>query len=98
MLDFLDLVDEHFGVLDEITGRIGAETESMGKKMRSRTEEIQVASARGQVSRREARSLLGKAAADMKHYAARMETEVPLFRDTLRKGADAPKQRSSVPL
>ena len=96
LLDFLDLVDEHFGVLDEITGRIGAETESMGKKMRSRTEEIQVASARGQVSRREARSLLGKAAADMKHYAARMETEVPLFRDTLRKGADAATQAALI--
>ena len=33
LLDFLDLVDDHFGALNEITLRIVAETESIGKKM-----------------------------------------------------------------
>ena len=89
LLDFLDLVDEQFGVLIEITGRITLETESIGQKMRSRAEEIEVASAGGQVSRRDARSLLERTAADMMHYVARMSAEIPLFRDTLRNGAHA---------
>ena len=87
LLDLLDLVDEHFGELSEITGRITAETKSIGDKIRSRSGEIQVALAKGPVSRREAKRLLGKAAADMMHYAARMKAEIPLFRETLQKGA-----------
>ena len=89
LLDFLDLVDDHFGVLNEITGRITSETELIGQKMHIRAEEIQAASSGGQLSRREARSLLEKAAADMTHYVARMSAEIPLFRDTLRNGAGA---------
>lgn len=89
LLDFLDLVDERFSVLNEITRRIADQTGSIGEKMKARTEEIEAAVSHGQASRRVARSLLAKTAEDMKHYATRMKAEVPLFRDTLKKGADA---------
>ena len=65
LLDFLDLVDDHFDELREITSRITAETESIGEKMRRRTAEMEEASARaqGQLSRRDARNLVERAAA-----------------------------------
>lgn len=91
LLDFLDLVDGHFGALNEITGRIVAETESIGEKMRHRTTEMQEATVRaeGHLSRRHARSLFERAAADMMQFVARMQAEIPLFRHTLQQGADA---------
>ena len=94
LLDFLDLVDDHFGALDEITRRIIAETESIGEKMQRRTAEMQEATdrANGQLSRRHARNLFEKAAADMTQFVARMQAEIPLFRHTLQKGADAAAQ------
>ncbi len=98
LLDFLDLVDDHFGVLNEITGRIVAETETIGEKMRHRTTEMQEAAARaeGQLSRRHARSLFEKAAADMMQFVARMQAEIPLFRHTLQQGADAAAQATLI--
>jgi len=91
LLDFLDLVDEHFGALNEITGRISRETTSLGERMQERTQEMNAATAgaQGQLGRREARSLIEKAAGDMTQFVARMNAEIPLFRETLRKGADA---------
>ena len=91
LLDFLDLVDEHFGALREIAIRIATETESIGENMQNRTAEIEEATtnAQGQLSRRQARSMIERAAADMTQYVARMKAEIPLFRDTLQKGADA---------
>ena len=92
LLDYLDLADEHFEMLAEITGRMTNETESIGTKMSRRTEELQelqAASAGGQVSRRDTRSLLEKAAADMMLYVRRMKAEIPMYREALRKGADA---------
>ena len=50
------------------------------------------ARAQGQVSRLEARSLFDKTAADMMQYVARVRVEIPLFRDTLQKGAEAAAQ------
>ena len=94
LLDFLDLVDEHFGALKDIVSRITAETTSIAKKMQRRTAEMEATTARahGQVSRRDVRSLIEKAAADMLQFVARMKVEIPLFRDTLQKGADATAQ------
>lgn len=91
LLDFLDLVEEHFGALNEITERISTETSTLGQKMQERTLEVNVATAetQGQLSRRAARALIEKGASDMTQYVARMNAEIPLFRDLLRKGADA---------
>jgi hypothetical protein len=91
LLDFLDLVEEHFGALNEITERIATETNTLGQKMQERTLEINaaMAEAQGQLGRRAARTLIEKAASDMTQYVARMNAEIPLFRELLRKGADA---------
>lgn len=94
LLDFLDLVDDYFGELREITRRITAETELIGEKMQRRTAEMEEAAARahGQLSRRDIRNLVERAAADMMQFVARIEVELPLFRNTLQKGADAAAQ------
>ncbi len=91
LLDFLDLVEEHFGALNEITERISTETSTLGQKMQDRTLEVNsaTAEAQGQLGRRTARALIEKAASDMTHYVARMNAEIPLFKDLLRRGADA---------
>jgi hypothetical protein len=91
LLDLLDLAEEHFTVLTEITGRIAAETSQLGAKMRERTEEINRAAAEspGQLGRRDARTVIEKAAVDMDQYVARMRTELPLHREALQKGTDA---------
>ena len=59
--------------------------------MQERTEEIAAATAQaqGQLSRREARILVEKAAVDMDQYVVRMRAELPLFDDVLRRGAEA---------
>ena len=79
------------GLLREIATRITTETASIGDNMQNRTAEIEEATtnAQGQLSRRQARSMIERAAADMTQYVARMRAEIPIFRDTLQKGADA---------
>lgn len=91
LLDFLDLVEDHFGALNKITERMTTETSTLGQKMQERTLEINAATteAQGQLGRRAARALIEKGASDMTQYVARMNAEIPLFRDLLRKGADA---------
>ena len=92
LIDYLDLVDEHFGSLIEITKRISDETETLGQRMRERSKEIEEAIAQapqGKVSRRVARTLTGKAAGDMTNYVTRMRAELPLFDDLLQQGAEA---------
>lgn len=66
--------------------------------MRERTAEMDAAraSAQGTISRREAKNSFHKAAADMMYYVARMKAEIPLFRDTLQKGADAAAQAALI--
>ena len=98
LLDYLDFVEEYFNELNDITRRIANETTSIGEKMRERTEEMDAAraSTQGIINRREAKSLFHKAAADMMHYVARMKAEIPLFRDTLQRGADAAAQAALI--
>ena len=80
LLDFLDLVDDHFGALNEITGRIAAETRAIGEKMQRRTAEMHEATARaeGQLSRRHARNLFEKAAADMIQFGICLPGDSPI--------------------
>ena len=92
LIDYLDSVDENFSSLIEITERISDETTTLGQRMQERTKEITEAIAQapqGQLSRREARNLTGKAAGDMTNYATRMRAELPLFDDLLHQGAEA---------
>ena len=92
LIDYLDLVDENFSRLVEITERISNETTTLGQQMQERTKEITEAVAQapqGQLSRRVARTLTGKVAGDMNNYVIRMRTELPLFDDLLNLGAEA---------
>ena len=90
--DFLDSVDEHFHALNEIAGRIAKEITLLGENMRGRTQEVNAATAdalQGQLGRREARGLIEKSAGDMTQFVAKMKTEIPLFKESLQKGATA---------
>ena len=92
LIDYLDLVDENFSSLVEITERISNETTTLGQRIKERTKEITEAveqAPQGQLSRRVARALTGKAAEDMTNYVIRMRTELPLFEDLLHRGTEA---------
>jgi hypothetical protein len=91
LLDYLDQVDDYFGSLVEIAARIAGETSALTERMEERTREMNEASASasGKLGRREARVLIERAASDLEHFTARMQAETPLFRESLRKGADA---------
>ena len=91
-IDYMDEVDESFSRLVEVTERISNETVTLGQLMQERAKEVTEAIAQapqGQLSRREARTLTGKAAGDMADYVIRMQAELPLFNDLLHQGAEA---------
>ena len=91
-IDYMDVVDENFSRLVEVTERISNETVTLGQLMQERAKEVTEAIAQapqGQLSRREARTLTGKAAGDMTDYVIRMQAELPLFHDLLHQGAEA---------
>ncbi len=92
-LDLIEIVDERFSALSEITERITSETNSLGDRMNKRNEEINAATALirtgGKFSPKDAKALISKAASDMNQYAARVRPELPLFRDGLQEGIDA---------
>ena len=92
LIDYLDLVEENFSSLVEIVERISNETTTLSQRMQERTKEITETveqAPQGQLSRRVARALTGKAAGDMTNYVIRMRTELPLFKDLLHQGAEA---------
>ena len=90
-LDYIDKAEEDFSALTEITSRIVEQVETLGKNMNKRTEEIEAAltQTQGQMSRSKSRSLIDHAATDMNHFVSSMAKELPLFRETLERGADA---------
>ena len=91
-IDYMDVVDENFSRLVEVTERISNETVTLGQLMQERAKEVTEAIAQapqGQLSRREARTLTGKTAGDMTDYVIRMQAELPLFNDLLHQGAEA---------
>lgn len=92
LIDYLDIMDEKFGALNDIAERIANETTALGERMQSRTDEIETAVSNApeqQLHRKEARTLINKAAIDLNAYVARMKTEIPLFDKHLRQGTEA---------
>jgi hypothetical protein len=91
LIDVLDASDEHFNALNEIVARISTEMQLLTSQTQLRTSEVEtaMAEANGPVSRRLARTLVERSAADMNHFVARVRAELPLFKDHLEKGADA---------
>ena len=98
LLDYMDDLDEHFDVLNDIANRIASETRVVGEKLRDRASEISetVDRAQGKLNRREARKLFEKAATDMMQYVARMRVEIPLFRHHLQNGSDAASKAALI--
>lgn len=94
LFDYLDLVDDYFGKLNAITGRIASSIESVGDKIKHRSVELNTANASG--NRRDARWALDAAAADMMQFVAQQEEELPLFRETLKNGVKAAAQAALI--
>ena len=91
-IDYLDIMDDKFAALNDISERIANETTALGERMRRRTDDIEsaVSSAREQqLNRKEARTLINRAASDLNAYVARMKAEIPLFDQHLRQGTEA---------
>jgi len=90
-LEMLDIIEEFTSKLSQITERISTETRKLGDKLAERTKEITdfAAEGRTQPNRLEAKALIEKGATDMNQYVVRMKTEIPLFRESWTRSADA---------
>lgn len=91
LLDLMKIAEERFTAITGIMERMSSETNILGEKIGKRTDEINTAVARtgGNLSPREAKAMIARAAADMNQYVVRMRAEMPLFRDGIREGFDA---------
>jgi hypothetical protein len=91
ILDLVDMFEDRFEELKEISQRIATATEELGQKMTNTTTEIEVwhKNAQGNANRKDARRLLSKASSDMTQYTARIEAELPLFSDAMNKGMNS---------
>ena len=89
LLDLVDQFEDDFVGLTEITERIGDTTGELGKKIRSRTSEIEnLAGSTNSPSRKVVRRLTANVAFDMDQYVLRMEAEIPHFSQLLNSGTD----------
>ncbi|MCA9046404.1 MAG: hypothetical protein KDA69_18910 [Planctomycetaceae bacterium] len=90
-LDLIELFEDEFAELLDITQRIASATEHIGQKMRDRTTEMQnlPRDENGNADRRESKRLIGKAATDMDQYSSRIEAELPLFRKSMNVGMNS---------
>ena len=78
-----ELLDNITG-LEKVNGRILSATEEIGEKMQTRTQEINALAENQQpTSRRQFKSIVNRVASDMHHYSARMDAEIPLFKEHL---------------
>jgi hypothetical protein len=89
LIDLVEIYEERFDELGEISQRIGKYTEILGESFRVRTKELDEEVARGQIDRKLAKRLMARAAADMDQYVERVEAEIPLFSRNLDEGMNA---------
>jgi len=91
ILDLMEVFEDQFAELGEISTRIATATEEIGQKMADRTAEMEALprDPQGNANRKDAKRLIGKAASDMKQYTARIEAELPLFRDAMNTGMNS---------
>ena len=84
ILDYEDELDENITGLSSVAKRIAFDTDEIAKKMKTRTDEINLLKEHLQPhSRRHFKSIVNNVAKDMTHYSVRMDAEIPLFRDHL---------------
>ncbi len=91
ILELMELFENRFNDLGEISTRITAATEEIGQKMTDRAAEIKSLprDQHGYPNRKDAKRSIAKAAMDMKQYTARIEAEIPLFRDAMNTGMNS---------
>jgi hypothetical protein len=91
LLDLVEISEERFHDLTNITMRIATLTEELGVKIAAHSQEMNelVVAAQGSVDRSVAKRLITRAAGDMDQYVARMEAELPLFGQNLDEGMHA---------
>ncbi|MDP3480128.1 MAG: DUF4062 domain-containing protein [Desulfoprunum sp.] len=91
ILDLMEVFEDKFAELTEISQRIATATEELGQKMNDRTAEMEglPKDPQGNANRKDAKRLIAKAASDMTQYTARIEAELPLFRDAMNTGMNS---------
>lgn len=91
ILDLMDVFEDKFAELTEISQRIATATEELGKKMMDRTAEMErlPKDAQGNANRKDAKRFIAKAASDMTQYTTRIEAELPLFSDAMNTGMNS---------
>lgn len=90
LLDLMELFEDEFATITEITERIKAATIEIGEKIEARTVEFkQFTSSSGSTNRKVAKRLIARAADNMDQYVQRMDAELPLFAKHLNIGMNA---------
>ncbi|MFC1523650.1 hypothetical protein ACFL6N_02545 [Thermodesulfobacteriota bacterium] len=100
LLDLMEIVEERFEQLANISERIATATGNLGIKMNQRTDQINQLprDSQGSANRKAAKRLIAMAASDLEEYTARMEAELPIFNNSLNEGMNALISSSSMSL
>ena len=92
-IDYLDQAEEQFDKLKIIVERFTTAIADVGSNMRERTKDIEeFVGGWKEVSRKEARTLVGRAAIDMNCFASQLNEDLPGFRATLSAGVRAVRE------
>jgi hypothetical protein len=86
ILELSEESEEKFLEATDVITRIVKATEAIGKKIHQHAQRVQAATATGSVKRTAAKRLLSKAAKDINDYAAKLNRDVPLLRESLEGG------------
>lgn len=91
ILDLMEVFQDKFTELLEITERITTATEDIGAKMTARTAEINdlPRDSNGNANPKEAKRAISKAASDMDQFTARIDAELPLYNDAMNTGMNS---------
>ncbi len=91
ILDLMEVFQDKFAELTEITQRIATATEDIGTIMNARTAEMNALprDSKGNANPKEAKRLISKAASDMHQFTARIDAELPLYNDAMNIGMNS---------
>lgn len=91
LIDLIEIFEDEFAGLIDISNRIAHATEEVGKKMVERTDETNSLTelSVGPVNRLATKKVISKAARDMDQFVQRMDAEIPLFAAHLDNGMNA---------
>jgi hypothetical protein len=91
ILDLMEVFEDKFSELTEISQRIANATEEFGQKLTDRSTEILKLprDVHGNANRKDAKRMISRTASDMTQYTTRITAELPLFRDTMNVGINS---------